>query len=142
MEMLKLYDFDDYLKLPLTKWNIKQPNADDFHRENPMMTGDIDATGFACLFNINDETFYLSLLAPLDLILMPGVAFSLNGSRMGHGMGYYDKYLHNYFNKFPDRAEINKTLLVGLGFREQIVGNDQLPLEPLDYPLNLIVTSD
>lgn len=38
--MVKLLDFDDYEKLPLTKWNIKQPNADDVHRENPMLTGD------------------------------------------------------------------------------------------------------
>lgn len=38
--MLKLYDIEDYEKLPLTKWNIKQPNVEDAHRENPMLTGD------------------------------------------------------------------------------------------------------
>lgn len=40
MRMLKLNDFEDYEKLPLTKWNIKQPNAEDVNRENPMLTGD------------------------------------------------------------------------------------------------------
>lgn len=45
--MVKLYDFDDYEKLPLTKWNIKQPNADDAHRENPMLTGDAHDGGFS-----------------------------------------------------------------------------------------------
>jgi 5-formyltetrahydrofolate cyclo-ligase len=70
------------------------------------------------------------------------VAFSQGGGRLGHGMGYYDKYLHKYFSRFPDRVEINKTLLVGLGFREQIVDDDQLPVDPLDYPLDLILTSD
>lgn len=79
---------------------------------------------------------------PLDIILVPGVAFTRNGGRMGHGMGYYDKYLQKYFNRFPDRREINKTLLIGLGFREQIVEDDQLPIEPFDYPLDLVVTSD
>lgn len=44
--MLKLYDFDDYDNLPLTKWNIKQPNADDAHRENPMLTGDENVDEF------------------------------------------------------------------------------------------------
>lgn len=59
---------------------------------------------------------------------------------MGHGMGYYDKYLHSYFNKFPDRAGINKTMLVALAFQEQVVDADQLPIEPLDYPLDLVLT--
>lgn len=39
MKMLKLFDIDDYEKLPQTKWKIKQPNPDDEHRENPMLTG-------------------------------------------------------------------------------------------------------
>lgn len=38
MKMLKLFDFEDYEKLPITKWKIKQPNPDD-ERENPMKTG-------------------------------------------------------------------------------------------------------
>lgn len=37
--MVRLSDFDDYEKLPLTKWKIKQPNANDAHREDPMVTG-------------------------------------------------------------------------------------------------------
>lgn len=73
---------------------------------------------------------------------MPGVAFSRSGGRLGHGMGYYDKYLHDYFNRYPDRVKINKTLLIGLGFSEQIVYDDQLPLEPFDYPLDEVLTSD
>lgn len=71
---------------------------------------------------------------------MPGVAFTRDGGRLGHGMGYYDKYLHNYFNNFPDRAlGMNKTLLVGLAFQEQIV--NQLPINHLDYPLDLVLTA-
>jgi 5-formyltetrahydrofolate cyclo-ligase len=50
MKMLRLYDYDDYEKLPLTKWNIKQPNPDDERRENPMMTGDTAATGLDCVY--------------------------------------------------------------------------------------------
>lgn len=38
MEMVKLNDLEDYDSLPLTKWNIKQPKADE-GRENPLDTG-------------------------------------------------------------------------------------------------------
>lgn len=60
---------------------------------------------------------------------------------MGHGMGYYDKYLHNYFSNFSGQTGINKTMLVALAFHEQIVEDDHLPIEPLDYPLDLVLTT-
>lgn len=90
-----------------------------------------------CLFK-----FFFSVLDGLDLIVIPGVAFSPGGGRLGHGMGYYDKYLHKYFNKFPNKPGDKKTLLVGFGFREQIVNDNHLPVDPLDYPLDMILTSD
>jgi hypothetical protein len=52
MKMLRLYDFDDYEQLPLTRWNIKQPNPDDERRENPMMTGDTDVTGLCSVYSM------------------------------------------------------------------------------------------
>lgn len=38
MVMLKINNIDDYESLPLTKWNIKQPNAED-NRENALENG-------------------------------------------------------------------------------------------------------
>lgn len=38
MEMVKLYSMEDYNNLPLTKWNIKQPNLKE-NRENALEAG-------------------------------------------------------------------------------------------------------
>lgn len=108
MEMVRLKNWDDYDNLPLTKWNIKQPELDNI-RENAL------------------EVEY-----PLDIFLMPGVGFTDKGDRMGHGMGYYDKYLTRYFNKFGRSG----TKLFALAFDEQIV--KELPTDPHDVLLDKI----
>ena len=63
----------------------------------------------------------------LDFVLVPGVAFDLQGRRLGRGKGYYDRLL----------AEVRgKTC--GVAFDEQIV--EELPLEPHDVLVNCILT--
>lgn len=83
---------------------------------------------------------------------MPGVVFTRSGNRCGHGMGYYDKFLGRLFEKYPERyskgEEISKkiknqkTVLIAMGFKEQIVEESELPMENHDCPLDLFVTSD
>lgn len=69
---------------------------------------------------------------PLDLVLVPGVAFTSSGDRLGHGMGFYDKYL----TALPDP----KPTTIALAFREQVV--DNLPTTDLDYTIDHILTAD
>lgn len=86
---------------------------------------------------------------------MPGVAFSKNGSRMGHGMGYYDRYFRKLFDTFPNKAAplelrghigkkliSGKTVLMGLAFRQQLIDEAQLPLDEHDVGLDEVVTAD
>lgn len=64
------------------------------------------------------------------LCLTPGVGFSTEGERLGHGAGYYDRY----FEKHP------RLLRVGIAYEFQIV--DYIPTEPTDIPMQWIVTPD
>ena len=67
------------------------------------------------------------LLKPLDLLLVPGVAFDLLGRRLGRGRGYYDKMLATLSG-----------VRCGVGFDEQIVS--EIPVAPHDAYLNCILT--
>lgn len=68
-------------------------------------------------------------LGAIDAVLMPGVAFSVDGLRLGRGGGYYDATL----KLVPVYA-----LRIGLGFDVQVVPS--LPREPHDVPLDVVVT--
>jgi 5-formyltetrahydrofolate cyclo-ligase len=63
----------------------------------------------------------------LDLVLVPGVAFDLNGHRLGRGKGYYDRLLANIAGS-----------TCGVAFDQQIVS--QVPSEPHDVRLSCILT--
>ena len=56
MDMVKLHSLSDYHSLPETSWNIKQPPLTE-QREDALTTGG------------------------LDFVLVPGLAFTLNGGR-------------------------------------------------------------
>ncbi len=63
----------------------------------------------------------------IDLLIVPGVAFTRNGERLGLGGGYYDRFLTDFSGR-----------TVSLCFSEQLV--DHLPLQPHDRPIQQIIT--
>lgn len=67
----------------------------------------------------------------LDLIMVPGVAFTRSGARMGHGKGYYDKLLEHARPDVP---------LVALAFECQLF--PEIPTQPHDVFMDKIITED
>ena len=67
----------------------------------------------------------------IDLIVVPGVAFTLDGSRLGRGGGYYDRFL--------SRPEIQHAATIGICFPCQLL--DRLPVEPHDVRMDHIIGS-
>jgi 5-formyltetrahydrofolate cyclo-ligase len=65
----------------------------------------------------------------LDLVIVPGVAFSRNGGRMGNGQGYYDRLLANVRNDCP---------LIGLCYECQLF--DDLIVSRHDVFMDKVVT--
>ncbi|TKR92513.1 hypothetical protein L596_007151 [Steinernema carpocapsae] len=106
MEMLKLENALEFAKLDTTLWGIRQHHPD----LSPLSYKDYGA---------------------LDLVVMPGVAFTTSGLRLGHGKGFYDQFLHEHkqlYGKFPTT--------VGLALQAQMV--DTLPTSEYDVQLDQV----
>ena len=108
MEMVRLRDLEDYERLPRTKWHIKQPGLGEEREE--------------------------ALEAGLDLILVPGLAFTKTGARCGRGRGYYDAYLARAASTLAS----SPPLTIALAFNEQLL--EELPTESHDCNIDIVIT--
>lgn len=68
-----------------------------------------------------------SSLDEIDLAIIPGMAFTPDGRRLGRGKGYYDRFL----SQLPESA-----FRLGLCFPFQVVAD--IPTEPHDMRMNRI----
>lgn len=64
----------------------------------------------------------------IDLVLVPGVAFGRDGSRMGMGAGYYDRFLR----RSPQAVTI--------GIAYAVLMQEQLPTDEYDIPVHYLVS--
>jgi len=64
----------------------------------------------------------------LDLVIVPGVAFDRRGHRLGHGHGYFDRFL----GRLP-----KTTPTIGVAFRCQLL--DRLPTAPHDRAVQTLL---
>jgi 5-formyltetrahydrofolate cyclo-ligase len=68
-------------------------------------------------------------LAEVDVILVPGVAFTREGHRLGRGGGFYDRLL---------AALPARTRRIGVCYEAQLL--DALPTEPHDQRVDAVIT--
>ena len=68
----------------------------------------------------------------IDLAIIPGVAFSEEGYRLGYGLGFYDKLISRLRS---ERVNIRK---IGLAYDFQIV--DKIPKQEHDQRMDMIIT--
>ncbi|MBU1992529.1 MAG: 5-formyltetrahydrofolate cyclo-ligase [Patescibacteria group bacterium] len=80
-------------------------------------------------FGIKEPNGQNDEVAPeyIDLIFVPGIGFDLTGHRIGFGLGYYDRFLKK-----------TNCLKIGLAYEFQII--DNVPGEPHDVPVDMIIT--
>jgi 5-formyltetrahydrofolate cyclo-ligase len=88
----------------------------------------------------------------IDFILLPGVAFARDGSRLGYGGGFYDKLLericpdaHSWLphpNPPPggEGAKTKQTVLAAAAFSMQLV--KEIPQEATDRKVDWLITED
>jgi 5-formyltetrahydrofolate cyclo-ligase len=69
-------------------------------------------------------------LEALDLVFVPGLAFDRRGHRLGHGQGYFDRFLA----RLPET-----TPTLGLAFRFQLF--DRLPTSTHDLAVRQVLTA-
>ena len=67
----------------------------------------------------------------IDLMVVPGMAFTREGTRLGRGKGYYDRYI---------AREGFRARRIGVCFRHQLLA--ELPAEPHDRRMDDVVTGE
>ncbi|XP_017249807.1 5-formyltetrahydrofolate cyclo-ligase, mitochondrial [Daucus carota subsp. sativus] len=116
MRMLKISSVDDLIA---NSMNILEPNpvdADGNEREDVMLAND-----------------------PVDMFILPGLAFDKSGRRLGRGGGYYDTLLMNYQNLAKERGW-KQPLLIALSYSVQILDENVIPVAPYDIPIDALVS--
>ncbi|KAH7570189.1 hypothetical protein JRO89_XS05G0065200 [Xanthoceras sorbifolium] len=149
MRMLKISSVNDLI---VNSMNILEPalvNSDGNEREDvsnnkmDFLCGDLRVTFLV----VNQEIIHLKSLfgavmqasEPVDLLILPGLAFDRSGRRLGRSGGYYDLFLMKY-QKLAQEREWKQPLLVALAYTLQIIEEGAIPVTPYDVPVDAVVT--
>lgn len=79
-------------------------------------------------YGILENSMSDSIIEEMDLLIVPGIAFDLQGNRIGYGKGYYDRFL----------SKRKANYIIGLAFENQII--NKIPKTAYDIPVNILFT--
>ena len=77
---------------------------------------------------------------PLDVLLMPGLAFESTGARLGRGGGFYDAFLERYARACDENGWARPPA-VALAFDAQVLASGQVPVGSADRNVDALVTA-
>ncbi len=77
----------------------------------------------------NPVTGVPTCIDDIDLVVTPGLAFDSKGNRLGRGGAYYDRFFG---------SKSLHAVRCGLAFSDQVI--DEVPMEPHDQPVDMLVT--
>jgi 5-formyltetrahydrofolate cyclo-ligase len=106
----------------------------DNHKIVPSLIKDFEteiAPGSLGIFQPKEEFRRLFPADILNLVIVPGIAFTETGHRLGRGGGYYDRFL---------KTLSGSAHTIALAFEMQIV--QEIPLEKSDMPVGCIITEE
>ncbi|BGP52571.1 hypothetical protein JCM8202_004931 [Rhodotorula sphaerocarpa] len=141
MRMVRLNSLEHFQRLNVNRWGIREVDPD----EVPSLE-DVDSP--ASTATPSTPTTTTTDSDPdggLDLLIVPGVAFDPYRRRLGHGRGYYDRYINQYCLSYPQRfaGRKNPPRTVALALREQMVQpGEEIPTDEWDRLPDTLITPD
>ena len=80
------------------------------------------------IYGINEVSNPEFYKGDIDIVIVPGIAFDIYGNRIGHGKGYYDKFLHN-----------KNICKIGFCYSDNLI-TDEIPNDCHDIKMDYIIT--
>ena len=114
MHFLEVHTLQEVLSLPANSWGIREP---------PPHTA--------------DRAELLSCVEEVGLCIVPGVAFTADGRRLGHGRGYYDRYLQAWDEARRERGLAGAVPTAALALRCQLV--EHVPVTEHDRRIDHVI---
>ncbi|KIW99921.1 5-formyltetrahydrofolate cyclo-ligase [Rhinocladiella mackenziei CBS 650.93] len=134
MDMLQLRDMEDFHSLRPDSWGIPSLSKTSVNKRRNALGG----------IGVSNEPLDGHQCFPiLDLIFMPAVAFDQSLGRLGHGKGFYDRYLKTYKDALESSKPGQKMPhLIGIALQQQMLPpGENIPVNEDDWKVDQVVVA-